>query len=73
MMTKGEGLWIYVYKTLCTNSVIVGRRCSDDLEYLMVKYRPFNLPRKFIFIIITAIYIPPDTNAKLAEQPLANN
>ncbi|KAL0177325.1 hypothetical protein M9458_026219, partial [Cirrhinus mrigala] len=68
--TRGGGLCIYVNKAWCTNSVILGRYCSADLEFLMVKCRPFYLPREFTSTIITAAYIPPDADAKLAMNEL---
>ncbi len=68
--TRGGGLCIYVNKAWCTNSDIVGRHCSPNLEFLMVKCRPFYLPREFTSTIITAAYIPPDVNAKLAMNGL---
>ncbi|KAL0200139.1 hypothetical protein M9458_003326, partial [Cirrhinus mrigala] len=68
--TRGGGLCIYVNKAWCTNSVILGRHCSADLEFLMVKCRPFYLPREFTSTIITAAYIPPDADAKLAVKEL---
>ena len=68
--TRGGGLCIYVNKAWCTNTVIVGRHCSANLEFLMVKCRPFYLPREFTSTIITAVYIPPDANAKLALNEL---
>ncbi len=90
--TRGGGLCIYVNKAWCTNSDIVGRHCSPNLEFLMVKCRPFYLLREFtspllckalwvprkalykcnelLIIIITAAYIPPDANAKLAMNEL---
>ncbi|KAA0724168.1 putative RNA-directed DNA polymerase from transposon BS [Triplophysa tibetana] len=68
--TRGGGLCIYVNKAWCTNSVIVGRHCSANLEFLMVKCRPFYLPREFTSTIITAAYIPPDADAKLAMKEL---
>lgn len=36
----------------------------------MVKCRPFYLPREFTSTIVTAAYIPPDANAKLAMKEL---
>ncbi|KAI3372196.1 hypothetical protein L3Q82_007057 [Scortum barcoo] len=69
--TRGGGLCIYVNnKAWCTNSVIVGRHCSTNLEFLMVKCRPFYLPREFTSTIITAAYIPPDADAKAAMNGL---
>ncbi|KAK0146238.1 RNA-directed DNA polymerase from mobile element jockey [Merluccius polli] len=67
---RGGGLCIYINKDWCTNSVIVGRHCSANLEFLMVKCRPFYLPREFTSAIVTAAYIPPDANAKLAMDEL---
>ncbi|KAI5615474.1 gastrula zinc finger protein XlCGF28.1-like [Silurus asotus] len=69
-MTRGGGLCIYVNKAWCTNSVIVGSHCSANLEFFMVKCRPFYLPREFTFTIITAAYIPPDADAKLSMKEL---
>ncbi|KAI5617008.1 gastrula zinc finger protein XlCGF28.1-like, partial [Silurus asotus] len=68
--TRGGGLCIYVNKAWCTNSVIVESHCSANLEFLMVKCRPFYLPREFTSTIITAAYIPPDADAKLAMKEL---
>ena len=33
---------------------------------LAVKCRPFYLPQEFSVTVVTAVYIPPDANAKLA-------
>ncbi|KAL0147888.1 hypothetical protein M9458_056809, partial [Cirrhinus mrigala] len=68
--TRGGGLCIYVNKAWCTNSVIIGKHCSANLEFLMVKCRLFYLPREFTSTIITATYIPPDADAKLAMNEL---
>ncbi|XP_073780295.1 uncharacterized protein [Danio rerio] len=68
--TRGGGLCIYINKAWCTNSVVVGRHCSANLEFLMVKCRPFYLPREFTSTIISAAYIPPDADAKLAMSEL---
>ena len=68
--TRGGGLCIYINKAWCTNSAIVGRHCSANLEFLMVKCRPFYLPREFTSTIITAAYIPPDADAKFAMKEL---
>lgn len=66
--TRGGGLCIYINKAWCTNSAIVGSHCSANLEFLMVKCRPFYLPREFTSTIITAAYIHPDADAKLAMK-----
>ena len=44
--------------------------CSENLEYLSVKCRPFYLPREHSCIVIMAVYVPPDANAKLAMKEL---
>lgn len=36
------------------------------MEYLIVRCRPFYLPREFTVVIVTAVYIPPDANASIA-------
>ena len=58
--TRGGGLCIYINKAWCTNSAIVGRHCSANLEFLMVKCRPFYLPREFTSTIIIncSLYSP---------------
>lgn len=61
---------IYVNKAWYTNSDIVEKHCSPNLEFLIVKCRPFYLPREFTSTIITSVYIPPDANAKLAMNEL---
>ncbi|XP_055495637.1 uncharacterized protein LOC129699672 [Leucoraja erinacea] len=68
--TKGSGLCIYVNNTWCTDVVRIGSHCSADLEYLMIKCRPFYLPREFTSTVITAVYVPPDANARLAMEEL---
>lgn len=44
--------------------------CSLDLEYLVVKCKPFYLPRQFTPVFILAVYIPPDANAAVALDSL---
>lgn len=68
--TKGGGLCIYVNNSWCTDVVRIGSHCSADLEYLMIKCRPFYLPREFTLTVITAVYVPPDANARLAMEEL---
>ncbi|KAF7700486.1 hypothetical protein HF521_003444 [Silurus meridionalis] len=67
---RGGGLCIYVNNSWCTDSTVTESHCSVHLEYLMIKCRPFYLPREFSAIVVTAVYIPPDANAKLAMEEL---
>ena len=63
---KGEGLCSYVIKSWCTDSTVTQGQCCANLEYLMIRFRVFCLPREHTAVIVTAAYIPPDANAKLA-------
>ena len=56
----------------CTNSAVVERFCSPDLEFALLRCRPHYLPREFSVILIWAVYIPPQADAKLALARLAN-
>lgn len=67
---KGGGVCIYVNKSWCKDSVIVDTYCSADLEFLIIKCRPFYLPREFTCIIAAAVYVPPDANANVAMKEL---
>ena len=68
--TKGGGLCIYINTAWCTDNAHLESHCSPNIEYIMVKCRPFYLPREFSVIIIIAAYIPPDANAKEAMKIL---
>lgn len=54
---RGGGVCIYVNNNWYTEVDITG------IQYLVVKYRPFYLPREFSAILITVAYIPPHTKA----------
>lgn len=68
--TRGGGLCIYVNKAWCTDTASIESHCSANLEFLMVKCRPFYLPREFTSTVVTATYVPPDANAKQAMKEL---
>ncbi|KAI3355814.1 hypothetical protein L3Q82_004221 [Scortum barcoo] len=68
--TRGGGLCIYINKAWCMDSATAERQCSPNVEFLMVKCRPYYLPREFTSIILTAVYTPSDANAKLAMKEL---
>ena len=68
--TRGRGLCIYINNAWCTNSVTTESHCSPNVEFLMVKCRPYYLPRELTSVIVTAVYTPPDANAKLAMKEL---
>lgn len=64
--SRGGGLCAYINNSWCTDAKITDMHCSQDLEYLTVKCRPFYLPREHSVVIITAVYIPPHANITIA-------
>lgn len=69
----GSGLCIYINNSWCTNTTAIERLCCPDVELMLLKCRPFYLPREFGVVYICAVYIPPDANAKLALAQLHNS
>lgn len=45
--------------------------CSADLEYLIIKCRPIDLPQQFTCIITVTVYVPPDANGKVVMKDLS--
>ena len=70
MDETGGGLCIYLNDSWCTNTTVVEQLCCPDVEFLMLKCRPFYIPCEFSVVYICAVYIPPDANAKLALSQL---
>lgn len=66
MRPGGGGLCVYTNNNWCTNTAIIDRHCSPDLELLAVKCRPFYLPRELSAVVVMAAYIPPGANASTA-------
>ncbi|XP_030612077.1 uncharacterized protein LOC115799195 [Archocentrus centrarchus] len=56
---KGGGVCVYVNKRWCVDVQVVEKHCCTDIEVLMVKCRPFYLPREFSAVLMLAVYIPP--------------
>ena len=63
---RGGGLLIYLNNDWTTDSNVISSHCSQDLEYLTVKCRPFHLAREHCAALITIVYIAPDANANNA-------
>lgn len=57
---KAEEVDFVFTQTMCGVNTI-----ATDIEYLMIQDRSFHLPREFISIVITAIYVPPQANTRL--------
>ncbi len=46
------------------NAAVVSKHSLSLVQFMIVKCRPFYLPREFTTIVIVAVYIPPCVNAK---------
>ena len=57
---------MYLNNDWTTDSNVVSSHCSQDLEYITVKCRPFYLAREHGAILLTVVYIAPDANANNA-------
>ncbi len=66
--SKGGGVCFMINKKWCDprNISTLSRSCSPHLEHLSIICRPFYLPREFSSIIVTAVYIPPQSDTGLA-------
>ena len=63
--TRG-GVCVYVNNRWCSDVQVVERHCSASVELLVVKCRPFYLPREFSAVFILAVYIPPRADSAAA-------
>ncbi|KAI4883243.1 hypothetical protein NFI96_004646 [Prochilodus magdalenae] len=68
--SRGGGLCIYIHNNWCTAADTIEQHCSQDLEFLTLRCRPFFLPREFSAVLLTAVYVPPQAKAKLALSRL---
>ncbi|XP_063802123.1 uncharacterized protein LOC134969848 [Pseudophryne corroboree] len=64
--TRGGGLCVYVNNNWCTDASLVATFCSVNVEYMVVKCRPFYLPREFSVALVMAVYIPPSAHVESA-------
>lgn len=46
--SRGRGICIYINNDWCTNHTGIESNCSPELEYLLLKSRPFDLPCELI-------------------------
>ncbi len=63
---------IYVSNAWCTSTDIIKTHCSPDIEYLILKCRPFYVPREFHNYSYHGCLYPPRANAKMALEELHN-
>ena len=61
---KGGGVCFLVNEKWCADTVVVNKTCTADLECLVVKCRPFHLPREFPAVFLIAVYIHPRADAR---------
>lgn len=54
---KGSGLCVYINNRWCSDVQVVEKHFSVETEVLMVKCRPFYLPREFSAVFMLAGYI----------------
>ncbi|KAI3352143.1 hypothetical protein L3Q82_020948 [Scortum barcoo] len=57
--SKGGGVCFMVNIKWCSDVEIISTGCSPDLEHLMIRCRPYYLPREFTSVVMTAVYVPP--------------
>ncbi|KAI3363529.1 hypothetical protein L3Q82_012135 [Scortum barcoo] len=67
--SKGGGVCFMVNNKWCSDVEIISTGCSPDLEHLMIRCRPYYLPREFTSVVMTAVYVPPhaDNNKAMDE------
>ncbi|KAI3356034.1 hypothetical protein L3Q82_017301, partial [Scortum barcoo] len=68
--SKGGGVCFMVNNKWCSDVEIISMGCSPDLEHLMIRCRPYYLPREFTLVVMTAVYVPPHTDNKKAMDEL---
>ncbi len=59
--TRGGGLCVYINDAWCRDAVVVCKHCSPLVEFIIIKCRPFYLPREYTAILLVAVYIPPSS------------
>ncbi|XP_073720820.1 uncharacterized protein [Misgurnus anguillicaudatus] len=68
--TRGGGTAVLVKQTWCTDCKLISKSCSENVEFLTLKLRPFYLPRELQCIIVTVVYIPPSAKEEAALREL---
>ena len=65
---RGGGVCVYVNRHWCCNITVKEQLCTEHLELLTVALRLYYLRREFNQLFITAIYIHPAADVKLANE-----
>ncbi len=66
----GGGLCAYINNSWCRDAVVVCKHCSPLVEFMIIKCRPFYLPREYSAILLVAVYIPPSSNNNNRSEAL---
>ncbi len=67
---RGGGLCVYINDGWCRDAVVVCKHCSPLVEFMIIKCRPFYLPREYTAILLVAVYIPPSSNNNNRSEAL---
>lgn len=70
--SRSSGLCIYIHNHWAKDNIAIHKHCSQDLESISVKCRPFFLSRELTVVLIMAVYIPPDANTSIALSVLSH-
>lgn len=62
--TREGGVCVYIYNSWCMDTALIERHCCPDLDFLLLKCRPFYLPREITAVFVAAVYIHPQANVK---------
>ncbi len=68
--SHGGGLCVYINDAWCRDAVVVCKHCSPLVEFMIIKCRPFYLPREYTAILLIAVYIPPSSNNNNRSEAL---
>lgn len=68
--TRGGGTAILVKQSWSTDNMVISQSCSENVEYITVKCRPFYLPRELQCVILSTVYIHPAANEHNALKEL---
>ncbi len=60
--THGGGIAILVKQSWSTDNTVISQSCSEDVEYITLKCRPFYLPRELQYVVLSTVTIPPLAN-----------
>ncbi len=68
--SRGGRLCVYINDAWCRDAVVVCKHCSPLVEFMIIKCRPFYLPREYTAILLVAVYIPPSSNNNNRSEAL---